>query len=497
MLKQVLCLNVLREMVLGKKALQIICGGLLLALGAASPLWAQTGVYTQNGGTASQSGKTYSASNTDVSSVYVLNSGVLTLSNCIMAKTGDSSSVNNSSQYGINAGVLAATYGKVTISGGLVTTNASGANGLFATGTAAIIMTNGTITAIGGGAHGVDVTYGGSITLANVNVTTNGDNSSVLATDFGGGTVTASNGIFNSADTVAGSHSAGIYSTGTITVSNSTVISAADCGGVIDGANKIFVTNTYLTSKVEGFKLWKTAPASGTANVTMNGGSLTVSAGDAFYITGEAGNAALGTITTKGGAVITTSTGNIMNVVSSSSAYFYANGETFTGNLVADTSSYLTAALDSTTLTGRINRTALTINSPSVCNVADKSTTFSITNNGTLSFVSSGITLVNSGAYTQSAAGKLLVRLGGVSKYDQVAVTGAATLAGTLQVDFDNSFTPTVGQTFTILTRGSGSGTFSATTSTSGLGYSVAYNTNGIVITITSVSADVKEWANY
>lgn len=237
--------------------------------------------------------------------------------------------------------------------------------------------------------------------------------------------------------------------------------------------------------------------ASGTANVTMNGGSLTVTAGDALYITGETGNAALGTITIKGGAVITASTGNIMNLVSSSSAYFYANGETFTGNLVADTSSYLTAALDSTTLTSRINRTTLTINSPSVCNVVDKSTTFSITNNGNISFVSSGITLVNSGAYTQSAAGKLLVRLGSASRYNQVAVTGAATLAGTLQVDLANSYAPTVGQTFSILTRGSGSGSFSATTSTSGLGYSVAYNTASIVITITSVSADVKEWDNY
>jgi len=255
----------------------------LLMFNLFMPVYAQTGVYTLNGGTASQTNQTYNATLTDQSAVYVLNSGQLTLTNCTMIKTGDASNVNNSSQYGINAGVLAASAGQVTISGGSVTTNASCANGIFATGSgSSISMSNGTINASGASAHGVDATYGGSITLNNVNVTTTGSSSSALATDFGGGTVAVTGGTIIASATASGSHSAGIYSTGNISVSGATVSSNGDCGGVIDGANSITLTNSSLTGALQGIKMWKTAPMTGSATVTINGGSLIATAGDAF-----------------------------------------------------------------------------------------------------------------------------------------------------------------------------------------------------------------------
>jgi hypothetical protein len=271
---------------------------LLLAIVVASPARAQTGAYTVNGGTASRTGQTYAATVADQSAVYVINSGHLTLTNCTMTKTGDASNVNNSSQYGINAGILAGSGGTVTITGGSVTTNASGDNGLFATGSgSSISMSGGTINAAGGGAHGVDATYGGSVTLTNVDVTTTGSSSSALATDFGGGAVTVTGGTITSSNTAPNSHSAGIYSTGNITVTGATVTSRGDCGGVIDGANSISLDNTALTGVTEGIKIWKTAPMSGAATVVMDGGSLTVTAGDAFYLTAETGNAAAASIT--------------------------------------------------------------------------------------------------------------------------------------------------------------------------------------------------------
>jgi hypothetical protein len=346
-----------------------------------TPARAQTGVYTLNGGTATQTGQTYAATLTDQSAVYVLNSGNLTLNNCTMTKTGDASNVNNSSQYGINAGVLANSAGIITISGGSVTTNATGANGLFASGSgSAISMSNGTINASGNSSHGVDVTYGGSMTLDSVNVTTNGESSSALATDFGGGTVTVTGGTIIASSTSANSHSAGIYSTGTISVTGATVSSVADCGGVIDGANSIILTNTSLTGNVEGIKLWKTAPANGTATVTISGGSLTSTAGDAFYVTGETGNAASGTITLSGGAVISAGTGNILNVISSSAAILTAEGETLNGNLVATGGSTITAALqNSTSLTGMINAAALSLDATSTWTLAGNSILTTVT----------------------------------------------------------------------------------------------------------------------
>lgn len=289
-----------------------------------------------------------------------------------------------------NGALRLITGGKITITGGSVTSSGSGANGLFATGSgSSITMSNGTIKASGGNAHGVDVTYGGTITLTNVNVTTSGASSSALATDFGGGTVNVTGGTIIAASTSANSHSAAIYSTGNISVSGATAASRGDCGGVIDGANSISLTNTALTALIKGFKLWKTAPSSGTATVSITGGSVTVTAGDAFYITGETGNAATGSITVKGGATISASTGNVVNVVSSSTASFTADGEALAGNLIADSTSTIAATLQNqTTLTGIVQRAAMTIDSTSVWNVTGNSILTSLTDTSGISGLS-------------------------------------------------------------------------------------------------------------
>lgn len=328
---------------------------------------AQTGIYTLDGGTATENDETYAATLTDQSAVYVLNSGNLTLNNCTMTKTGDASDVNQSSQYGINAGVLATFASKVIISGGSVTTDASGANGLFATGSgSSITMSDGVIEASGANAHGVDATYGGTITLTNVDVSTDGASASVLATDFGGGTVTVTGGTIIAKATEAGSHSAGIYSTGIITVSNAAVSSLGDCGGVIDGANSIILNNTSLSGTVEGIKIWKTAPAAGEATVTIDGGALTSTEGDGFYVTGETGNAATAALTVKNGATVTAASGNIVNVKNSSVATFVADAVFLSGNLTADDASTLEITLkNGTALNGRIVNAAVTMDANS------------------------------------------------------------------------------------------------------------------------------------
>jgi hypothetical protein len=352
---------------------------LLLTLPA---LRAQTGVYTVNGGTASQTDQTYNATETDQSSVYVLNSGVLTLSNCTMTKTGDASDVNESSEYGLNAGVLAASGGMVTISAGSVTTEASGANGLFATGTnSAISMSGGSISAVGTSAHGVDATYGGAITLSDVDVYTNGDNSSAVATDFGGGTVTVTGGTIISAATGSESHSAGIYSTGTITVSGAIVSSAADCGGVIDGANHIILNNTTLTGHKHGFKLWKTAPATGPATITVSGGSVTSETGAIFYVTGETGNAASATLAMNDGATCTATAGNLIEVTEGSSATLTISNADPAGNLVADDSSSLNVILQNgATLSGTSTQANVTLDVASVWTLTGESHVLVISN---------------------------------------------------------------------------------------------------------------------
>ena len=61
--------------------------------------------------------------------------------------------------------------------------------------------------------------------------------------------------------------------------------------------------------------------------------------------------------------------------------------------------------------------------------------------------------------------GKLLIELAGTTagtQYDQLIVTGAVTLDGTLQVSLINGFNPALGNTFDVLDWGTLSGTFSS-----------------------------------
>jgi hypothetical protein len=455
---------------------------------------AASGVYTLNSGTATETSITAAPSSTDQSGIYVYNSGNLTVGTINITSSGGASNTDNSCKYGINAGVLAgtsSTKGTVAITGtsNTITTTGSAANGLFATYSgSSISMAGGTIICYGGNAHGVDVTYGGSISLTNVDITTYGASSSAVATDYGGGTVTVNGGTIIAGCTQSDGHSAGIYSTGTITVSNATVSSVTDCGGVIDGANGIYLANTSLTGCVEGIKIWKTAPATGSAVVVIDGGSLTTTSGDGFYVTGTTGNAATATLTVKNGATVNPSNGNILNVNSSSTAAFNAGKVTLTGNLVADSTSTITASLASaTTLTGTASKTAMTIDSNSIWNVTGSSTLTSLSNSGTVAFADSSAANTISGAYTQASTGTLSILLGGDSTYNKLAVTGKATLAGTLDVQLDGDYLPAVGQTFTIITRGSASGSFASVTTSPYITCSVAYNTTSVVITITSV----------
>ncbi len=321
------------------------------------PAHAQTGAYTLNGGSANLLSLTENATSTDQSGIFVYNSGSLTVGTVGITTSGNASSVDNSSMHGINAGILAGTStskGTINITGASnsIVTNGSGANGLFATYSgSSISMTGGSITAYGAFAHGVDATYGGAITLTNVNITTWG--AGCLATDFGGGTVTVTGGTLIGANTTLNSRVPGIYSTGLISVTGATVSSLGDCGGVIDGANSISLTNTALSGVVEGIKVWKTAPSSGPATVTINGGSLTATAGDGIYVTGTTGNAASATINVKNGATISASTARMLFVNSGSSASFTATATSLSGNLIADSTSNITANLiTSASLTG-------------------------------------------------------------------------------------------------------------------------------------------------
>lgn len=76
-----------------------------------------------------------------------------------------------------------------------------------------------------------------------------------------------------------------------------------------------------------------------------------------------------------------------------------------------------------------------------------------------------GIAIIGMGSISQTSTATTRVTLAGSnpgSGYDQVSVTGTAALAGVLQVNLADGFTPEIGTTFDVLTCASRTGTFSS-----------------------------------
>lgn len=353
--------------------------------GGSNKTYTGTSAYTLAGGTASSSHRRYFASKTDESAVTVSHGAGLVLVAPTIRTGGGSLSSDGSSFYGLNAAVLAESKGRVRISRGTITTSGSGANDLFAYGSgSSIAIAGSTLTARGQFAHGVDASYGGTVRLINVRIATAGGSGADLATDRGGGTVTASGGTF----TTSGAGSPGIYSTGAISASDATFDATGSQAVVVEGANSVTLTNAtlrgactgtcMLTGAKDGVMLYQSNSGDagvGTATFTMTGGSLTASTGDAFFIKNT--NAA---IVLRGGARISQESGNLLDVTGASEATLAADGETLIGNVVTDaTSTAATTLSGGSTLTGTIDKSALTL---------DSSSTWKVTGNSVLTTVS-------------------------------------------------------------------------------------------------------------
>jgi hypothetical protein len=117
-------------------------------------------------------------------------------------------------------------------------------------------------------------------------------------------------------------------------------------------------------------------------------------------------------------------------------------------------------------------------------------------NSGEVSPGSSPGIITVDGDYTQSADGLLTIELGGTtpgSGYDQLAVTGIANLAGTLDVSLLGEFHPSPGNSFTILTFGSHTGSFTTINlpippPEVGMEWQTEYTSNALVLTVVSTN---------
>ena len=190
------------------------------------------------------------------------------------------------------------------------------------------------------------------------------------------------------------------------------------------------------------------------------------------------------TSTTDFGGTITVNAGPASNLMVNGSATFEpTSNTTLNGDLVLDNPT--TIVHSGATFSGGASLVVPSANTLRLLDGADVDVL--IENNGTLDLgASPGQT---SGLdFEQSGTGTWDLELGGtgINDYDRMTLTGIASLAGTLDVSLIGGFTPTLGDSFSILLAGSVIGTFDSVLGSpgAGLAYDVAYNANSVLLSV-------------
>ena len=291
------------------------------------------------------------------------------------------------------------------------------------------------ITTYSDKSRGLDATYNGIINAKNVVINTNGQSCAALATDRGEGEVHVSNSVLNTGvSKESGRGSPIIYSTGNITVADSTGTAFVSQIACIEGKNSIELTNCDLSAAAGGNRedngeyvdlggVFIYQSMSGDADVgtslfTAKNSVLSIESDSEYYQT-----APMFHVTNTKAVIdlehteLNFGSGTLLDVSGQSQwgtvgsnggeLSFNAKDETLDGNIVVDSISSLNMTLSSTSYVGAINpsddfgQTNIVIESGSDWTLDGDSHVTSLENNGEINY--EGHTLYVDGvAYTES-----------------------------------------------------------------------------------------------
>ena len=316
--------------------------------------------------------ETYSSENSDENAVLATGSITAQLSDTTITKTGDSDGGDTSNFYGNNSGITAKDGAALTLKNMKITTDASGANGVFSYGGSAttsnssgdgtsVTISDSEITTTGDNAGGIMTTGGGTMTASDLTINTSGRSSAAIRTDRGGGSVDITGGTY----TTTGIGSPSVYSTADIVVSNARLVAKASEGIVIEGKNSVTLndctltdSNTELNGQSTTYKnifLYQSMSddaADGNAEFTAANSKITTKKGDTLYVTNTTATINLENNTIKS----TDSEGNFLRAQADSWGNSGSNGgdvtlvmtkQKVTGNIVIDSISTLDMTMKS------------------------------------------------------------------------------------------------------------------------------------------------------
>jgi hypothetical protein len=307
-----------------------------------------------------------------------------------------------------------------------------------------------------------------------------------------GGTVNFNGATSFAADATLNLSGGALGGSGDVTISGALNWSGGDMFGagrtiVASGATLTIDNTTHNLNRVlrnEGVGTWTAGALQLNGGTFQNNGSFTANSASGLNCYGTGGVNAFnnaGTFTKQGA-------GTTSFFVSSTAVPFNNSGAMIVGNGVLSFNSGFTQTAGQTTLGGGNLTGSSTLDFQGGLVTGVGTISANVSNNGTFSPGASPGTLTISGNYTQGAAGVLNIELAGSvagTSFDQLVVTGSASLSGTLKVTLLNGFTPGTSSSFIFLNCANRSGTFST------FNYPAA--TTSLQLTYSSTSATIQE----
>ncbi|NHV31290.1 autotransporter outer membrane beta-barrel domain-containing protein [Burkholderia sp. D-99] len=336
------------------------------------------------------------------------------------------------------------TNATIALSGTQIGTTGSGADGLSSTGAGATIGMDAatTIRTAGSNARGAFVSGTGSTLTANgTTIATSGSGSAAIVTN-GGATALLSGAKITAAGTAADGLVA--QNGGRIGDTGSTIASAAGNGATADSGSVLALTGTMLKGATAGVLTSDTLANGATSSVLVDGGSVTSATGPAFAARGGTADIAV-----RNGTVVTAGNGTLLDLSNGSNTTFTASAVNLAGDIASDASSTGNVLLaNGTTLTGKIDPVALTVDPTSTWRMTGSSVLSSLNNAGLVAFAAPTGSPTLAGSYKTLTTGSYVGNGGTIalntflgadaSPTDRVIVNGG-TASGTTGLKIANT----------------------------------------------------------
>ena len=380
-----------------------------------------SGAYTITTDT-SESQKTYYSEHADENALRVENAAVVNIDGAAIEKrSGDASSLTDTLSYGLNAAVLVRAGGKLTLLNSEVTSSALGASGAVAhAGT--LGLEGGGVRTTGDSSLGIAATVGGSITTRETNISTQGATSPAIRTSPGG-TISIEGGMA----VTGGENSPVLDASGTITATNATLRGSDAAAVAVNAGGSVTLTDCAASGRMGDVfsadtliapycvALYRGADADGdTSSFSMTRGALSAQKGDLFYATNTNASIYLEGVALSLGKeqLLLRASGNDGALgwgeagKNGASCKLVANGQTLTGDIVADELSSVAVTLKGdSTYTGTIN----TANTALAAKMTlEDGSTWTLTGNAYLTAFSGRVSSIVTNGFTVYVNGAVL-----------------------------------------------------------------------------------------